>query len=466
VRALNAYIRSLYPALPRSVQTLQAGALVNAFGNGLAIPFLFIYLHNVRGFGLGVTGLIVGTNATVGLIAGPVSGTVIDRIGGRVTLLGSLALLAIGFGAYPFVHSVWAGFLASAIAGIGNGAFWPAQSSLIARLTTPAVRPTAFAVQRMMMNLGIGLGAVAGGFIATTTDPSSFTLLFLLDASTYVVYAVFLLFVPTPERLDTGESGDVTPSGYAHVLRHRTFMAVTTINLLLITAGISQFEVLPAYAKNHADVTETQIGWIYFANTIAIVLTQVPLARLLAGARRMVTIAALAVVWAVSWALVPAVAGAFSGAQAAILLGGVLVLFAAGECLHGVAYPALTTDLADPRLIGRYMAMSALSWTVGFAAGPAIAGFVLDVAPTALWLGAAAVLLFAAVASLALERALPAHIRRAPPAEGEPGRRRMEPDAMRLDDPLSTDAKPPAHQADASRQPPGRSRRARRAARR
>src|SRR4051794_5662395 len=151
MRTLSTYLRGLYPSLPRGVQTLQAGALVNAFGNGLAIPFLFIYLHNVRGFGLGVTGLIVGTNAMVGLVAGPVSGAVIDRIGGRTTLFASLTMLAIGFGLYPLVHSPWAGFLASAIAGIGNGAFWPAQSSLIARLTTPAVRPTAFAVQRMMM---------------------------------------------------------------------------------------------------------------------------------------------------------------------------------------------------------------------------------------------------------------------------------------------------------------------------
>ncbi len=29
--------------------TLQVGGLVNAFGNGMVIPFMFIYLHNVLG---------------------------------------------------------------------------------------------------------------------------------------------------------------------------------------------------------------------------------------------------------------------------------------------------------------------------------------------------------------------------------------------------------------------------------
>ena len=31
---------------------MEVGGFANAFGNGLAFPFLFIYLHNVRGFAL------------------------------------------------------------------------------------------------------------------------------------------------------------------------------------------------------------------------------------------------------------------------------------------------------------------------------------------------------------------------------------------------------------------------------
>ena len=72
---LRAYLRTLNPPLPRSVRTLQAGALINALGNGLAYPFLFIYLHNVRDIDLATAGLIVGTNAAVGLVAGPIVGS-------------------------------------------------------------------------------------------------------------------------------------------------------------------------------------------------------------------------------------------------------------------------------------------------------------------------------------------------------------------------------------------------------
>ncbi len=70
---------------------------MNAFGNGLVVPFLLIYLHNERGIGLGVAGLILATNAGVSLISGPIGGILVDRVGGKTMLTAALGFLAIGF---------------------------------------------------------------------------------------------------------------------------------------------------------------------------------------------------------------------------------------------------------------------------------------------------------------------------------------------------------------------------------
>jgi MFS family permease len=102
------------------------------------------------------------------------------------------------------------------------------------------------------------------------------------------------------------------------------------------------------------------------------------------------------------------------GAAAFALLAVAVSVFAVGECLHGAVQPALVVDLADPRLIGRYMAISALSWQVGFTVGPAAGGVLLGASPTGLWLAMAAVLCATAAATLALERGLPEALRRAP----------------------------------------------------
>jgi MFS family permease len=96
------------------------------------------------------------------------------------------------------------------------------------------------------------------------------------------------------------------------------------------------------------------------------------------------------------------------------LLAVAVSVFALGECLHGAVQPTLVVDLADPRLLGRYMAISALSWQVGFMIGPATGGVLLAVSPTGLWLVMASVLLLAGLSTLALERGLPEALRRVP----------------------------------------------------
>jgi MFS family permease len=436
VKTLAAYLRTLNPELPRSVQTLQLGGVFNAFGNGLILPFAFIYLHNVRGIGLGTAGLILATNAGVSMVLGPVFGSLVDRFGGRRMLSIALCFLAVGFGLYALVQDPWLGFVAAALTGVGNGGFWAAQSTLIAGLTTPEQRPAAYAMQRVVMNLGIGLGGVAGGFIASTDEPVTFQLLFIANAATFLLYlGILQAFVPEPGREEHAHGS--RPGRYVDVLRHRAFLGVLGLNTLFIFAGISGFELLPVYGKNEAGVSEEAIGFIYLANTLLIVVAQLPIARLCEGRRRMAVLALMGAIWAAGWAVVPAAGLWLHGTSAALLLGVAVCVFAVGECLHGAVQGPLVADLAEPRLMGRYMALSALSWQIGFTLGPAIGGFALASAPNGLWLGMGAVLLLSSLAALALEGTLPASARRSPtriPAAGSVESVVMTPIA---EDPLS-----------------------------
>jgi predicted MFS family arabinose efflux permease len=100
-------LKRLDPQLPRVIWTLEAGTLVNFFGSGVAYPFLFLYLHNVRGFGLGTAGLVVSLIGVVGIVVGPASGPVLDRIGGRQTLAAALLISAIGYALLPLAHRPW-----------------------------------------------------------------------------------------------------------------------------------------------------------------------------------------------------------------------------------------------------------------------------------------------------------------------------------------------------------------------
>jgi predicted MFS family arabinose efflux permease len=412
LRRVLRYLRSLDPRLPRPVWILSFGGLANAVGNGLAFPFLVIYLHNVRGFSLGTAGLVLATTGAVSLLAGPAVGIAVDRIGGRATLAGALVLLAIGFGSYPLIHEPWHAFLASAIAGLGNAGFWPSQSALLAGLTPPARRHAAFALQRVTRNLGIGLGGVAGGLIATTSSPGSFTVLFLLDAATFLVFVGMLAFVPEPEL--PAEDEALAPGRYADVLRDRVFLGIVVLNVLFVSAGYAQFELLPVFAKNEAGVTETGIGLIFFVNTLVVVLAQFPVSKALEGRRRMPALAVMCALWTAAWGVVLLGGASLETVAAAVVFGLAAIVFGLGECFQGPVQGALVADLAPPRLRGRYMAVSTISWDVGFIVGPAVGGFVLQAKPLALWPLAGAVCLLAGAGALALEPRLPRSLRLTP----------------------------------------------------
>jgi predicted MFS family arabinose efflux permease len=409
---LVAYLRSIDPRLPRAVWTLEAGGLVNAFGNGITFPFVVIYLHNVRGFSLGIAGLALATNGIFSLLASPVAGWLSDRIGGRLTLAGALVTMALGIGYLPFVHQPWQAFLAMAVVGWGNGSFWPSQSTLLAGLAPPARRHAAYALQRVSRNLGIGLGGLTGGLIATTSNPTTFTFLFAIDAATFLAFVVVLVFVPDPE-LPPMEEGE-RPGRYRDVLRDRLLLGIVGLNILFVSAGYAQIELLPAFAKNEAGVTERAIGVIFLVNTLVIVLAQLPIAHQLEGRRRMPALALMTVLWATSWMLVLLFGATLETVAAAVGFALAGIVFGLGECFQGPTQGALVADLAPPRLRGRYMALSAISWEIGFVIGPAIGGFILDHRPLALWPLAAGVCLLAGVGALALERGIPRELRLTP----------------------------------------------------
>jgi MFS family permease len=410
------YLRGLDPRLPRAVWALELGGVVNSFGNGFVYPFLFIYLHNVRGFALGVSGLIVATNAGVALIAGTPGGWAADRFGAKRTLAASLALLTIAFALFPLVRAPWHAFALTALVGLANGVFWPSYHALLAAITPADRRHAGYALQRVSMNLGFGIGGALAGLIAASSRPGTFTALFLIDAATYAVFLLLLTIVPagTAQASDSRTDDLDHNLGYAAIVRDRVFLALLGLNIVFVTAGYAQLETLPVFAKNQADVSERAIGLVFLVNSLVIVLGQLPLTKLVEGRRRMAMLALMTAVWAAAWMLVFGAGLWLSAAAAAsviVVAGGI---FAIGECLQGPTQQALIAELAPERLRGRYMALSTSSWSIGWIAGPALGAFVLQQQPLALWPIAAGFCLAAGAGGLLLERRLPQNVRLTP----------------------------------------------------
>jgi MFS family permease len=408
------------------------------------IPFLVIYLHEVRHIGLGTSGGVVAVLLGIGVVGSPVAGRLVDRVGARPTLMSSLALLAAGYGGFPFVRNVWHAFGLALIAGAGNAGFAPSHSSLLAALTSGEQRTAAYALTRVTDNLGFGIGGLVGGLIATTQVPESYDLLFAVDAGTFVAFMGLLLFVPAAASTAAARMG----GGYREVARNRPFIWLLALTALLVAAAYAQIAtMLPPYVKEHASVSEAGIGAIFFVNTLVLVLAQLPFAKALGGHNRLRALAVAGAIFSAACLGVLAAGTWLDGTKAVVALCAVIVAFSIGECLHGAVNNPLVADLAPPHLMGRYMALRTSAWQVGFLAGPALGSLLLVRSPTALWCGAAAACALAAAGFLLLERRIAPEQAVAPGVRGKAFRVLWRTSAMRVDDPLSPGAEPATHQA-------------------
>ena len=402
------YNKRFVAGLSSELWVVQAGIFLNYLGWGAVMPFEVIYLHDARGFSLGLAGLVVGIVTGLAVVAAPVAGPVVDRVGARATAAGAGLALAVGYAGLAFAQTPGQALAAAAAAGIGNGALLPSQSALIASLAPPELRHRATAVSRVAANLGAGLGAALGGLVAAH-GLNGFVVLFLANALTYVVYVVILVAAVHEDARPEPLAG-----GYRLLLRDRPFVRLALTNVAVIAVGWGVFTwIVPVYAREQIGASPGLIGLLAFANAFTVVLAQLPVARLAEGRRRSATMAVGAFAFVVASLLVVGadlvdVHVAYAALLAATILVGV------GECFHTTVLMPLVADLAPAAIRGRYMAATSLSWWLGLALAPTLGAQLLSASPPAAMLAAAGVAAVAGLSALGLERELPPELRLTP----------------------------------------------------
>ena len=403
--------RRLGFGLSRELWLVEAGIFLNYLGYGAVLPFEVIYLHDGRGFNLGVAGLVIGIITGGAVVIAPLVGPLIDRFGARATATGAGVALAAGYAGLAFAHSPAHAFAAAAFAGAGNGALNPSQSTLLAALAPSHLRHRATAVSRVASNAGIGIGGALGGLVAAY-GLTGYVVLFLVNALTYLAYVSVLVAVVRDDVRPEPIAG-----GYRLVVRDRAFMHLVFTNVAMIAVGWGVFSFLvPPYAKNEIGISARLIGLLLLANAATVVVAQVPIARLAEGRRRVVMMALAASIFAGACLLV--VAAGVSTDTAYVALVAAVIAVGVGECFHTTALMPLVAELAPAGLRGRYMASMGLSWWVGLALAPTLGMQLLSLSPAAAFLAAAAAAIAAAASALTLERRLPDASRLTPRPRG------------------------------------------------
>jgi MFS family permease len=370
--------------VPSNVRLLLGANLVSSLGSGFTLPFLLIYLHDVRHIPLGITGLLIGAAAVVGVPVGPVAGALVDRFGARRICAVALCVSAAGAFGLIGVHDALTAVPVLIVIGFGQSSMWPTWNALFARLVpAEGLRPRVFARSFQLMNLGLGAGALIAGVVVHVSDPGTFTLIYVVDGLTYLVLVVALLALP-------GRSGgptqhphtQVAPAsgtgGFREVFADRRFRRYLVASSILAFAGYSAVDAgFVGYANHVVHAGSDVIAWAFGLNTGLIVLVQPVGLAVAARLRRTTSLMLCAAFFGVSWAVLLG-AGSFPRSGVGDLL--VIVMFGVfslGEVLLSpVGFP-LVSMMASPELQGRYNATATSVYTTMNVVGPSVAGVML-----------------------------------------------------------------------------------------
>jgi MFS family permease len=363
-----------------------AGDAIASLGTGLILPLTLIYLHQVRDMRLPVVGALLALQAAVGLVAVPLSGSLMDRIGARKVLAVSLIGQAVGAAGLAWTHSVLTAIPVMIVFGGTTAPRFPAFMTLLAGLSPrPDEQQRAFAVNFTVLNAGIGVGGGIGAAVASVHHPGSFQAMFLGNAVCCVLFTLVLVKLPD---IRSSQSPERVKVGYRDVLANRPLRAVVIATLVLAFTGYAALDAgLPAFATVEAHASVRIVALALTANTALIVGAQLFVLRLVRVLRRSRALAMIGLIWAVSWAIFGVAGlGLPHPVRIACILG-FAALFGLGETFMAPTISPLVNSLADDQTRGRANALSTGAYSLAFVVSPTISTGLIAAGLGGLWIG-------------------------------------------------------------------------------
>lgn len=364
-------------AMGAAMRRIHVGNALSAFGLGFTVPYLYVYVAQVRGLGAMTAGFVLAVFAVAALIVLPFAGRAIVRRGPLPVLLTALVTAATGALSLGLAGHAGTVLAAAALLGAGQAVMQPALATMIVDCSTSETRSRAFAMQFFLQNLGLGVGGLIGGHLVDTTRVSSFTLLFAIEAAMFLLLAVVMSTVRIPHapRI-AGAPAPSARGAWKQLLGNRAMVQLGVLGFVLFFACYGQFESgLSAYGVEAAGISTSALGTALAANTLMIVVAQFAVLRFVERRRRSRVIAVVGLIWAVAW-VTAGYAGLGHGSRemATAAFVSTYALFGLGEAMLSPTVAPLVADLAPTGLAGQYNSAFALVKQLALAVGPAVGG--------------------------------------------------------------------------------------------
>ena len=243
----------------------------------MVLPFIALYANQILNVSKSDAGLVLAAYGIGAFISSPFSGKLSDKIGAMRLMTISLITTGLFLFIYSFVTDFTLFLALTFVWAILSEAFRPASMAFISDEISSDRRKTAFALQRLAINLGMSIGPVVGGILSTI----NFHLLFYINGFTSLTAGIFLLFSHF-EKHDTAQKKaeeilPAVPNQKVSVFSDRKLIYFL---LALIPVEIVFFQhigALPLFIVSDLGYTNAVFGLLTAVNTVLIIFIEVPL---------------------------------------------------------------------------------------------------------------------------------------------------------------------------------------------
>jgi MFS family permease len=363
-------LRGNVRAMPRPIWVLLTGTFINRFGM-FVLPFLVLYLRD-QGYSAPQSGIAVAMYGVGGIAAVGVGGIMADRIGRKRSVALSMFGSAVTTLALSQAHTLASILPLTALVGLFAESYRPAASALIADFVPSERRVTAFALNRLAVNLGWAFGPALGGIMASR----SFFLLFAADAATSAVYGVIaLVALPHGVRSDREDErrGEATRSVFAD----RGFLLFLAAIFFAAMVYMQSATTFALQVRSDGFSNETY-GLLLSLNGLIVVLFELPLSAFTQRhpTARMVALGAFVV--GLGFFLV-------GSAHTLLALAACTAIFTFGEIFSSPPSAVFVADRSPQHLRGRYQAAFGTMFGLAAIVGPIAGTAAFHAAPMLLW---------------------------------------------------------------------------------
>lgn len=402
-RKISSNILSFIRRYDYRLWVLTFGWFISAMGFAMVIPFISILFHVEMGISMVAVGTVFSISSVSRALFGLLGGEASDRWG-RVKIMGFSMLGRAGsFLLIAWLLNMGAGFLpVSGLVILSSvlGAFYqPVAQAMVADVVVKERRVEAYSIIRIGGNLGWALGPAIGGFITAV----SYSMLFLIGSLTALIAGgLILLFIketlPELEGVSKFSFKDLI-----EIRKDHLFFAYCVISLFLFTVIGQLVATFSVFSVSSVGISKPLLGYLYTLNGGIVVLFQFPMSKFVERYRLTRVLIYGSILYLIGYFSVGL-------AKSFAWLFVCMTLVSIAEIVIMPASMTLVANMASEKHRGRYMGTFSLVHSLGWALGPLMGGFLLDLfvnQPIIVWSGISSLALVSALGFHWLGRKLP-----------------------------------------------------------